>query len=221
MALVIDLAARARQLSDEEFRAWAHGQTAFISSAMGELAQERAAVADALERLGFTVRWFEEFGGRDDAAAYLGEVRSCTVYVGLLGEQYGSMLPSEPYAGFSATHAEYLEARAAGKRISFWALQPAEAREGHARRFLSEVQLFHVTGSFAGADDLAAKVERRRREIAAMICRPGLSSAMLSYERCASLLALTSFASKPGSSMTTLFTRLMSWPERGNGARAP
>jgi hypothetical protein len=143
MALTIDLAARARQLSDEEFRAWAQGQTIFISSVMGELSEERTAVAEVLEGLGFTVRWFEGFGGRDDAAdaAYLGEVRTCTLYLGLLGEQYGSMLPSDPYAGFSATHAEYLEARAAGKRVSFWALQPAEARDGHARRFLSEVQL--------------------------------------------------------------------------------
>ncbi len=169
MALAIDLAARARLLSDEQFRVWARGQTVFISSVMAELAQERAAVAEALEHLGFTVRWFEEFGGRDDAvdAAYLGEVRTCTVYLGLLGEQYGSMLPSGPYAGFSATHAEYLEACAAGKRVSFWALEPAKSREGHTRRFLLEVQLFHVTGSFSGAHDLAANVERRLREIAA------------------------------------------------------
>jgi hypothetical protein len=77
------------------------------------------------------------------------------------------MLQSGPYAGFSATHAEYLEARATGKRISFWALRPADAREGHARRFLSEVQLFHVTGSFGDARDLPRKVERRLREIGA------------------------------------------------------
>ncbi len=136
---------------------------------MGELAAERAAVAAALEQRGFTVRWFEDFGGRDDSAgeAYLGEVRSCTIYLGLLGEHYGSILPSEPYAGYSATHAEYLEARAAGKRISFWERKPADQREGHAWKFLTEVQLFHVTGNFSGAANLPAKVEKRLREIAA------------------------------------------------------
>jgi hypothetical protein len=169
MALTIDLGAPARRLTDDEFQAWAQGQTVFLSSVMGELAAERAAVAAALEQLGFRVRWFEDFGGRDDSAAeaYLGEVRSCTIYLGLLGEQYGSMLPSGPYAGDSATNAEYLQAQAAGKRISFWQRKPAEEREGHARRFLAEVQRFHVTGSFAGTADLPAKIEKRLREIAA------------------------------------------------------
>lgn len=77
------------------------------------------------------------------------------------------MLSTDPYAGFSATHAEYLEARRHGKRISFWIRDGGNARAGHARNFLSEVQLFHVTGSFTGPDDLPGKVERRLREIAA------------------------------------------------------
>ena len=169
MALIIDFAAATRRLTDEEFAVWAQGQTVFLSSVMGELAAERRAVAEHLEALGFTVRWFEEFGGRDDnaEAAYLSEVRSSTLYLGLLGDAYGTMLASEPYAGFSATHAEYLEARGQGKRISFWVRAPADNREGHARKFLAEVQVFHVTGSFAGADDLPRKVEKRVREIAA------------------------------------------------------
>jgi hypothetical protein len=169
MALIIDLAAASRRLTDEEFSAWARGQTVFLSSVMGELASERRALAEHLEALGFTVRWFEELGGRDDnaEAAYLSEVRSSTLYLGLLGDAYGSMLASEPYTGFSATHAEYLEARQNGKRISFWVRTPADNREGHARRLLDEVQLFHVTGSFTGVDDLPRKVEKRLREIAA------------------------------------------------------
>jgi hypothetical protein len=100
-------------------------------------------------------------------AAYLTEVRSATLYLGLLGDAYGTMLASEPYSGFSATHAEYLEARRQGKRISFWVRAPGDEREGHARKFLAEVQLFHVTGTFAGAADLPRKVEKRLREIAA------------------------------------------------------
>src|SRR5687768_7394376 len=102
MPLTIDLGAAARTLTDEEFRAWARDQTVFLSSVMGELAVERRAVAEALEALGPRVRWFEEFGGRDDSAevAYLSEVRAATIYLGLLGDEYGTMLPS----GFSPTH---------------------------------------------------------------------------------------------------------------------
>jgi hypothetical protein len=101
VSLTIDLAAAARSVSDDEFRAWAEGQTVFLSSVMGELAAERAALASALMRMGFRVRWFEEFGGRDDSAedAYLSEVRASTIYLGLLANEYGTMLASEPYAG--------------------------------------------------------------------------------------------------------------------------
>src|SRR4051794_26415087 len=113
MPLTIDLAAAAPQLSDSEFTAWARTQTVFLSSVMGELAAERRVVVDALEAAGFRARWFEELGGRDDGAqdAYLTEVRAATIYLGVLGDQYGGLLADGPYAGFSATHAEYLEAR--------------------------------------------------------------------------------------------------------------
>ena len=169
MPLNIDLAAAARPLDDEEFRVWAQDQTVFLSSVMFELAEEREAVAAALDALGIRVRWFEEFGGRDDDAedAYLSEVRASTIYLGLLGDTYGSMLQSGPYIGFGATHAEYLEARAHGKRISFWVKDGGEQRDGHARKFLSELWLWHVTGKFADASDLPRKVEKRLREIAA------------------------------------------------------
>jgi hypothetical protein len=168
MSLTIDLGAAAPHVSDAEFAAWASSQTVFLSSVMGELAPERRAVADRLQRAGFRVRWFEELGGRDDGAqhAYLTEVRAATIYVGVLGDVYGAFLADGPYAGFSPTHAEYLEARAAGKRVSFWAREPGDAREGHARKFLDEVRTFHVTGSFSHADDLIAGLSRRLRELA-------------------------------------------------------
>jgi hypothetical protein len=169
VALIIDLAAAARSLTDDEFRAWAEGQTVFLSSVMGELAAEREALATALKRLSFRVRWFEEFGGRDDSAeqAYLSEVRASTIYVGLLGNEYGTMLAGEPYAGFSATHAEYLEARRHGKRVSFWVCGNDAERAGHARNFLSEIRLFQTTGSFRSSEDLPSRVEERLREMAA------------------------------------------------------
>lgn len=169
MPLTIDLAAAAPHLSDAEFAAWASSQTVFLSSVMGELTSERRELVAALRAAGLQeVRWFEEFGGRDDAAqeAYLTEVRASTIYLGLLRDEYGGMLPTGDYQGFSATHAEYLAARDTGKRISFWACEPGDAREGHARRFLDEVRVFHVTGSFQTSEDLTRGVLRRLREIA-------------------------------------------------------
>jgi hypothetical protein len=169
MALNIDLAAGARPLDAEEFRVWAQDQTVFLSSVMGELAAERRAVAEALEDLGVRVRWFEDFGGRDDSAedAYLSEVRASTIYLGLLGAKYGSRLPAGQYKGYAATHAEYLEARAHGKRISFWVRSGEDEREGPANTFLDELYLWHVTGNFADPSELSRKVEKRLREMAA------------------------------------------------------
>jgi len=168
MPLTVDVAAAAPRLPDVEFAAWADSQTVFLSSVMGELAVERQQVAHALEAAGFRVRWFEQFGGRDDGAqhAYLTEVRAATLYLGMLGDEYGALLAEGSYAGFSPTHAEYLEAREAGKRITFWAREPDAGREGHARKFLDEVRTFHVTGGFTHADDLTAGLLRRLREVA-------------------------------------------------------
>jgi hypothetical protein len=80
---------------------------------MGELADERKAVAAALEALGFNVRWFEGFGGTDDRpdVAYMTEVAGADIYVGIVADVYGN---NQPSSGFSATHEEYLEARKTG-----------------------------------------------------------------------------------------------------------
>jgi hypothetical protein len=163
--LTIDLTAANRRVSDEDFHDWAQGQTLFLSSVMGELAAERGTVAEALVDAGFTVRWFEDFGGRDDSAdvAYLTEVAAADIYVGVLADDYGAMQAS----GYSATHEEFLEARRRGKRVTFWAHQNGNGRQGHARRFLDDVRVFNVTGSFGSGDDLTTKLLRRLREMAA------------------------------------------------------
>lgn len=64
---------------------------------MAALAEERAAVAAAIRELGAEPIWFEGFGGRDadPEAAYLAEIRSSTIYVGILGGHYGRILPSK------------------------------------------------------------------------------------------------------------------------------
>jgi len=164
--MILDRAAAARTLSDEEFRAWAEDRRVFISSVMGELRAERAAVAQAVDGVGLRPVWFERFGGRDDdpEAAYLGEVDSADIYLGFLADEYGRM---DPVTGFSATHAEYLRARERGRRVSFWSKEPAANRQGHARSFLEEVRTFQVTGTFTTPDDLARQVLERLKSMAA------------------------------------------------------
>jgi len=107
---------------------------------------------------------FERFGGRDSdpEAAYLAEVESSTVYVGLLGARYGRLLPSR----YSATHEEYLHAEKCGLRLSAWTEKGVE-REWHQQSFVEDVQIFSVTGGFANSADLEQALAARLQAIAA------------------------------------------------------
>ena len=106
---------------------------------------------------------FTRFGGREDdaQAAYLHEVASSSIYVGILGRLYGRQMPSR----HSATHAEYLAAEH-GLRVAVWA-KDVEDREGYEESFLEEVRTFHATGRFSTPAEFAEDVDRRFRRIAA------------------------------------------------------
>ena len=162
--LVIDRAAAAELPPPEAVREWAHGKRAFISSVMSELPAERQAAAAAARAVGVAPVMFEQFGGRDadPGDAYLSEVETSDIYLGILGRRYGKPLPSR----FSATHAEYLHAEKQGLRLAIWSMRASD-REGHEESFLSEVRIFHVVPEFVTPDDLRAQVEDRLRAIAA------------------------------------------------------
>src|SRR6185369_1622131 len=90
----------------------------FISSVQKELAAERRAIRDYLHGDPLLRRFFEVFLFEDLPAAdrrvddvYLGEVDRCSLYVGLLGNDYGS----EDAAGVSPTEREFDRATQAGK----------------------------------------------------------------------------------------------------------
>lgn len=154
---------------EDDLEIWARDQRVFVSSVMSEFPEERAALASAIRALGATPVLFEEFGGRDadPEAAYLEEVRSSDIYIGLLGRLYGRPIAG----GFSATHAEYLEAEQTGLRISAWA-NAVDDREGHEQSFLIEIQTFHTTGNFSSTEQLVDGVSRRLREIGATDVSP-------------------------------------------------
>jgi Domain of unknown function (DUF4062) len=163
-SLRIDRAATARRLEDSEVQDWAEGQRAFISSVIDGYGDRRKAAASAVESVGAEPVMFERFGGRDSDPhqAYLAEVESSSIYVGVLGDRYGQLLPTR----FSATHAEYLHAEKHGLRLSVWTEEDAD-REGRQQSFLDEVQTFNVTGRFGNADELQQGLEERLRAIAA------------------------------------------------------
>lgn len=162
MTLLIDRAAAAEVPSDEAIHGWARDKRVFVSSVIEGLREERDAAAAAVRSLGARAVMFEEFGGRDANAqdAYLDEVETCQVYLGILGERYGTPVPP---GRFSATHAEYLHAEQRGLRIAIWTL-PTEQREGHQQSFLNAVRAFYVVPT---ATDLERQVRERLRDIAA------------------------------------------------------
>jgi hypothetical protein len=162
--LLIDRAASARRLADEEVRSWGEEQRIFISSVMDGYGESREAAARAIESIGAEPVMFERFGGRDSdpEAAYLAEVESSNIYVGLLGARYGRLLPSR----YSATHEEYLHAEKCGLRLSVWT-EDAVEREGHQQSFVDDIQIFNVTGKFASQVSLEQALASRLRAIAA------------------------------------------------------
>jgi Domain of unknown function (DUF4062) len=163
-ALLIDRAGSARRLDEADIRSWATDQRVFVSSVMRDYGEQRLAAARAIEAVGAEPVMFERFGGRDSdpEAAYTAEVESSSIYVGLLGERYGNLLPSR----FSASHAEYLCAEQSGLRLSVWHEVGGEL-EGRQQSFLDEVETFNVTGRFADCEQLEQGLEARLRGIAA------------------------------------------------------
>ncbi len=162
--LLVDRAAAASRPDEEAIRDWAADQRVFISSVINGYKEYREAAVAAVDTIGAEPVWWERFGGRDSDpnAAYLAEVRSSAVYVGLLGARYGRPLPDR----YSATHQEYREAEREGLRTSVWAQEGVE-REGPQQSFFEEVRAFGMTGSYSTPEELQAGLEKRLREIAA------------------------------------------------------
>jgi hypothetical protein len=137
---------------------------------MGELSSLRKRLAAAIVEAGAQPVWFEDFGGRDDDAevAYLDEVATSTIYLGVLGRIYGAL---DRRTRLSATHAEYREAERLGLPVTVWA-SDVDQMNADQYRFLQEVRTFHTTGSFTDAEDLAAKLHRRLQEMCAEAVSP-------------------------------------------------
>lgn len=162
--LLIDRAAAAALPHEEAIREWARDKRVFISSVMAELPEERRAAAEGVRAVGARPVMFEEFGGRDadPVSAYLDELETCQIYLGILGRRYGTVQPTR----YSATHTEFRHAERKGLRMAVWALRTQD-REGPQQSFLDEARAFYVVPAFGAAADLRPQVGERLRTIAA------------------------------------------------------
>lgn len=166
VAFQIDRTGTPARLTEQELVDWAADQRVFISSVMGgHMDSLRRRVADVVAEVGAEPVWFETFGGRDDDAqvAYLAEVDSSTIYLGILGPAYGRI---DEATARSATHEEYLQAEDQNLAVSVW-VQGGAHVESKQRAFIDEVRTFHTTGSFGDADELVTGVRRRLQDMAA------------------------------------------------------
>jgi len=130
----------------------------FVSSVQKELAPERRAVldyvrGDALLRRYFDVFLFEDLPATDRRPGdlYLDKVDECAVYLGVLGNEYGS----EDAQGVSPTEREFDHATHRGKyRLVFAKGSDDKARQPKMRKLMSKAQAQLVRRRFTGIPDL-------------------------------------------------------------------
>jgi len=139
----------------------------FLSSTSDDLKDERGAVADGIRRMGWSAVGMEDFGSDSRAPAELccEKLKGCSAYVGVVGFQYGSLVPG---SGTSFTEFEYGVASDMGiPRLIY--LRSAAARVaahhvdvGHDRRrldrFRSRLADLHTVTYFEHHHQLAAHV---------------------------------------------------------------
>jgi hypothetical protein len=180
--LIVDRTTSIQSPSDEQIRKWARGKRVFISSTMEDLQEERAATADVIEEMGAEPVLFERFGARseDSRQAYKAEVRRSDIYLGLLAQSYGVKQPS----GYSATHAEYEEAKAHHKEILLFLddTVPSSEREGHLNRWIKELYQQHVLAKYAGNDDLQRHIRTSLHQLAQKEITPWVKLGSLIFQ---------------------------------------
>jgi Domain of unknown function (DUF4062) len=166
--LLIDLTSPLPTPTIEDVRRWAAGKTVFISSTMLDLQPERKRVADVVNALGVTPRFFEGFSSpADPANIYVPEVNRGDVYVLILGERYGGVIESDPERR-SATHIEYDAAIKAYKPILVYRKDlPDDAREAKLLSWMRQLDNQHTVNRFHDLDMLENAIREGINGIAA------------------------------------------------------
>ncbi|HOO50076.1 MAG TPA: ATP-binding protein [Alphaproteobacteria bacterium] len=134
----------------------------FISSVQKEFTQERKSLrdflrGDALLRRFFDVFLFEEVPAKDQRAdeLYLDEVEKSSIYIGILGNEYGMPVKG----GLSATHMEFLHATERRKhRLVFVKGADDSAREPAMKNLVKEASSQLIRRRFSTTAELIAGV---------------------------------------------------------------
>lgn len=170
--LIIDQVSASLQPPQADLSAWASGRRVFVSSLISDMVEERAAVRAAINDFGAMPVMFEDdLGGQDVPAeqAYLAGVRSSEIYVGLWGNRYGVRMPD----GYSATEAEFHEAEKQGLRLCLFVHgEDSSEMDGPQRDLIASARNSYTTSPWTDVTDLAERVRRRLREIAAQELAP-------------------------------------------------
>lgn len=165
-SLLIDQRSASMVASDDDIRMWARGRRVFVSSLIGGMTAERAAVRAAIEAIGATPVMFEEDLGAQDISAeqaYLSGVRASEIYVGLFGPRYGVRMGD----GNSATHAELLVAEREGLRLCLFVNGDTSGEmDGSQRDLINGLRNLYTTSPWRDSADLGVRVERRLRDLA-------------------------------------------------------
>jgi hypothetical protein len=169
--LLIDQKSASLAAAERDVRTWAGGRRVFVSSLITDMPAERAAVRGAIDTVGATAVMFEDLGGQDITAeqAYLAGVRSSDIYVGMWGPRYGVRMPD----GYSATHAEYLEAECNGLRLCLFVNgESTKDMDGPQRDLINGARNLYTTSPWTDAADLERRVRRRLEDLAAADIAP-------------------------------------------------
>jgi hypothetical protein len=139
----------------------------FLSSTSDDLQDERGAIADGIRRMGWSPVGMEDFGSdtRAPAEVCCEKLKGCSVYVGVVGFRYGSLVPGSER---SFTELEYGIASDMGiPRVIYLRSKGAPVPACHVdvgddrRRvdgFRSRLERAHTVSYFQHHHELAAHV---------------------------------------------------------------
>lgn len=154
------------EITEDEFKAWAHLKGVFVSSTLTDMREEREAVRAVVEGIGARPIMWELIAPSDTepGEAYKAGVRQADIHVLVLKRRYGTRLRS----GYSASEEEYEEARENAKPILIRINDEIDMseREGRLNRWIAELQQFHSTGVYTSPHDLAAQLTASLRNLA-------------------------------------------------------
>ena len=142
----------------------------FVSSTYIDLIPYRDEISKLLNLMGFEVRGMENFGSRTESPLQtcLNEVRSCKIFIGILGMKYGSI---DKTSDKSFIEIEYEAARENSLEILFYLMNEEEAfvfpkfvdideKGKRLKNFKDFLKDRHNVSFFKTTTDLKIKVER-------------------------------------------------------------